>query len=242
MAHDLAHREGHDPGAASLSRVAALATLHCLTGCAIGEVLGMVIGTAAGLGNPATIALSVVLAFVFGYSLTMLPLVRAGLALSVALPLAFASDSFSIAVMEIVDNGVMLAVPGAMDAGLGDPLFWGALVFSLAVAFVAAFPLNRYLIARGQGHAVVHAHHGHGEAPAPSPPGSSRKLVLLGAASIAVTLVVATGSAIVVESRRDDAHPQGLYGVRLRSVAAPSTTASTVQPTSTATSSASRQS
>ena len=117
----------------------------------------MVIGTALGLSNPATIALAVVLAFVFGYALTMVPLLRAGLALSLALPLAFASDSLSIAVMEIVDNAVVLAVPGAMDAGLADPLFWGSLAFALAVAFVAAFPLNRHLIARGRGHAVVHA-------------------------------------------------------------------------------------
>jgi Domain of unknown function (DUF4396) len=233
--------QGAEQHGGSLDRIAALATLHCLTGCAIGEVLGMVIGTAAGFGNPATIALSVLLAFVFGYSLTMLPLLRAGLAFSVALPLAFASDSFSIAVMEIVDNGVLLAVPGAMDAGLGDPLFWGSLAFALAVAFVFAFPLNRYLIARGRGHAVVHSHHGHGEAPAP-PPGSTRRLLLLGAASVVVTLVVATGSALVVESRRADGHAEDAYGVRLRSVAAPSTTASTVQPTSTAMSRASRQS
>jgi hypothetical protein len=232
MEHGHAHRHGGSP-----NRVAALATLHCLTGCAIGEVLGMVIGTAAGLGNAATIALAVVLAFLFGYSLTMVPLVRAGLAFSVALLLAFASDSFSIAVMEIVDNGVMLAVPGAMDAGLADPLFWGSLAFALAVAFVFAFPLNRSLIARGRGHAVVH---GDGDS-APALPGSSRQLVLLGAASIVVTLVVATGSALVVESRRGD-EPGEAYGVRLRSVAAPSTTASTVQPTSTATSSASRAS
>jgi hypothetical protein len=237
------HGTGHDAYGGSLERVAALATLHCLTGCAIGEVLGMVIGTAARLGNPATIGLSVLLAFLFGYSLTVVPLLRAGLALSVALPLAFASDSFSIAVMEIVDNGVMLAVPGAMDAGLGDPLFWGSLAFSLAVAFAFAFPLNRYLIARGQGHAVVHgAHPGHGGAPVPHPPGSTRKLLLLGAASMIVTLVVATGSALIVESRRGDEHAEDAYGVRLRKVAAPSTTASTVQPTSTATSSASRQS
>ncbi len=226
----------------SLDRVAALATLHCLTGCAIGEVLGMVIGTAVGLGNPATIALSVLLAFLFGYALTMLPLLRAGLAFSVALPLAFASDSFSIAVMEIVDNGVLLAVPGAMDAGLGDALFWGSLAFSLGVAFVVAFPLNRYLIARGRGHAVVHgAHHGHDGAPAP-PTGSNGRLILLGAASIVVTLVVATGSALVVESRRGDDHAEDAHGVRLRSVAAPSTTASSVQPTSTAMSTASRRS
>jgi hypothetical protein len=143
----------------SLNRTAFSATAHCLTGCAIGEVLGMVIGTAFGWGNLATIVIAVVLAFFFGYSLTMLPLLRSGIALASALPLAFASDTLSIAVMEIVDNVVMLVVPGAMEAGLGDLLFWGSLVFALAVAFVAAFPVNRYLIARGRGHAVVHEYH-----------------------------------------------------------------------------------
>ena len=197
--------ESHGSHSASGNRVAAMATLHCLTGCAIGEVLGMVIGTALGLSNPATIALAVILAFFFGYSLTMVPLLRAGLALSAALPLAFASDSFSIAVMELVDNGVMLAVPGAMDAGLTAPLFWGALTFSLAVAFVFAFPLNRYLIDRGQGHAVVHAFHGHdGHGSQASPPGSPKRLVALGVLSIVVTIVVTTGSAILVESRGSD--------------------------------------
>src|SRR5215212_1270990 len=143
----------------SLNRTAFSATLHCLTGCSIGEVLGMVIGSAFGWGNFATIVLAVVLAFFFGYSLTMLPLLRSGIALASALPLAFASDTLSIAVMEIVDNVVMLVVPGAMEAGLGDLLFWGSLTFALAVAFVAAFPVNRYLIARGRGHAVVHEYH-----------------------------------------------------------------------------------
>jgi Domain of unknown function (DUF4396) len=122
--------------------------------------LGMVIGTALGWGNFATIVLAVVLAFFFGYSLTMLPLLRAGLALPSALPLAFASDTLSIAIMEIVDNLIMLVIPGAMEAGLGNLLFWGSLAFSLAVAFVAAFPVNRYLISRGKGHAVVHEYHG----------------------------------------------------------------------------------
>ena len=145
---------------ASLNRLSFSATLHCLTGCAIGEVLGLVIGTALGWGNVATIALAVVLAFFFGYSLTMLPLLRSGLALGTAIPLALAADTLSITVMEIVDNAVMLVVPGAMEAGLASPLFWGSLAFALAVAFVAAFPVNRYLIARGRGHAVVHEHHG----------------------------------------------------------------------------------
>ena len=143
----------------SLNRTAFSATLHCLSGCAIGEVLGMVIGTALGWGNAATIALAVVLAFFFGYSLTMIPLLRSGLALATTLPLAFASDTLSITVMEIVDNAIMLVVPGAMEAGLGSFLFWGSLAFALAVAFVAAFPVNRYLIARGRGHAVVHEYH-----------------------------------------------------------------------------------
>src|SRR5215207_9627477 len=146
---------------ASLNRLAFSATAHCLTGCAIGEVLGLVIGTILGWGNVATIVLAVVLAFFFGYSLTMLPLLRSGLALATVLPLAFASDTLSITIMEIVDNVIVLVIPGAMDAGLGSLLFWGSLVFALAVAFVAAYPVNRYLISRGKGHAVVHKHHGH---------------------------------------------------------------------------------
>ena len=145
----------------SLNRVAFSATAHCLTGCAIGEVLGMVIGTALGWSNVATIILAVALAFLFGYSLTMLPLLRSGMALAAVLPLAFASDTLSITVMEIVDNLIMVAVPGAMEAGPTSLLFWGSLAFALAVAFVVAFPVNRYLIARGKGHAVVHQHHGH---------------------------------------------------------------------------------
>ena len=143
----------------SLNRLAFSATAHCLTGCAIGEVLGLVIGTALGWGIAATIVLAVVLAFFFGYLLTMLPLLRSGLALGTVLPLAFASDTLSITVMEIVDNLIILAVPGAMEAGLASPLFWGSLAFALAVAFVAAFPVNRYLISRGRGHAVVHEYH-----------------------------------------------------------------------------------
>ncbi len=146
---------------ASLNRTAFSATAHCLTGCAIGEVLGMIVGTALGWGNAATIALAVVLAFFFGYSLTMLPLLRSGMALAAVLPLALASDTLSITVMEIVDNLVLLVVPGAMEAGLASVLFWASLAFALAIAFVAAFPVNRYLIARGKGHAVVHKHHDH---------------------------------------------------------------------------------
>ena len=156
------HHDHHDGRAAvSLNRVAFSATVHCLTGCAIGEVLGMVIGTALGWGNAATIVLAVVLAFFFGYALTMLPLLRAGMAFATAVRLALASDTASIAIMEIVDNAIMLVIPGAMDAGLDSLLFWGSLAFSLVVAGVAAFPVNRFLIARGRGHAVVHRHHSH---------------------------------------------------------------------------------
>jgi len=139
--------------------VAALATLHCLTGCAIGEVLGMVIGTAAGLHDLATVILSVALAFVFGYGLTMRGVLRAGVGLRAAARAALAADTASIAVMELTDNAVILAFPGAMDAGPGAALFWAALGFSLVVAFVATMPLNRWLISRGKGHAVLHAHH-----------------------------------------------------------------------------------
>jgi len=141
-------------------RTAVQATLHCLTGCAIGEVLGMVIGTAAGWSNGSTVALAVVLAFLFGYALTMRPLLRSGMSLKAAAKLALAADTVSIAVMEIVDNLVMLYVPGAMDAGLANWIFWAALAFALAVAFVVALPINRWMISRGRGHAVVHAHHG----------------------------------------------------------------------------------
>lgn len=140
----------------SLNRLAVAATNHCLTGCAIGEVLGLVISIAAGWGNAAAIALSIALAFAFGYSLTMMPLLRSGLAFAQATRLAVAADTASIAVMEIVDNALMLVIPGAMTAGLGDPVFWGALALSLAIAWVVAFPVNRWLIARDRGHAVVH--------------------------------------------------------------------------------------
>ena len=146
---------------ASLNRLAFSATAHCLTGCAIGEVLGLVIATALGWGNAASIAIAVVLAFIFGYSFTLVPLLGAGIVLGTAIGLALAADTLSIVVMEIVDNTIILLWQGAMDAGLADLLFWGSLAVSLAIAFVAAFPVNRALIARGRGHAVVHAHHGH---------------------------------------------------------------------------------
>jgi hypothetical protein len=154
-AHAQDHHSMPTEGAA-LTAVAVSATLHCLTGCAIGEVAGMAIGTAAGFSNLGTVALSVTLAFLFGYGLTSLPLLRAGLALAVVIPIALASDTLSIATMEVVDNAIMLAVPGAMESGLDSPLFWGSLAFSLIVAGAVAVPVNRWLIARGRGHAVVH--------------------------------------------------------------------------------------
>ena len=142
-----------------LNRVAFSATVHCLTGCAIGEVLGMIIGTAAGLSDFVTIALSIALAFFFGYTLTSLPLLRSGMAFAAVAPIAFASDTASITVMEIVDNAIILVWPGAMDAELSDLLFWGSLAIALLIAGAVAYPLNRWLIARGRGHAVMHSMH-----------------------------------------------------------------------------------
>ena len=163
-----------ETGQSSLNRLAFSATVHCLIGCSIGEVLGMVIGSALGWGSAATVALAIPLAFAFGYALTLMPLLRAGIAGRRAFSLAFAADTLSITIMEIVDNAVMLVIPGAMDAGLTEPLFWGSLTFSLALAGVAAFPANRWLIARGRGHALVYTHHGtHSSASASADKGRS---------------------------------------------------------------------
>lgn len=160
---DHGHSRGKSTGAASSGkaswRTAFSATVHCLTGCAIGEVAGMAIGTALGWGAGATIALAVVLAFFFGYLLTLLPLRRSGMTTLAALRVAFAADTVSIVIMEVVDNLIMLAIPGAMDAGLAAPLFWGSLALALVIAGAAALPVNHWLISRGRGHAVVHSHH-----------------------------------------------------------------------------------
>jgi len=164
MMHHRRDHPDHARNGGSLNRTAASATVHCLTGCAIGEVAGMVLGTSLGWSNTATIVVSVVLAFVAGFALTALPFLRRGYAVADAARIAFAADAASITVMEIVDNLVMLWIPGAMAASLSSPIFWGSLALSLAVAGVAAFPVNRWLIARGRGHAVVHARHG-GQAP-----------------------------------------------------------------------------
>jgi hypothetical protein len=164
-AHDHHHHGPLPTSGRALDAVALSATLHCLTGCAIGEVAGMVLGTAFGLGNFQTVVISIVLAFFFGYGLTSLPLLRAGLALAAVVPIALASDTLSIATMEVVDNAIIVAVPGAMNATLGDILFWGSLAFSLVVAGAFAFPVNRWLLSRGKGHAAVHATGIHGGPP-----------------------------------------------------------------------------
>lgn len=156
---DHARHTGHAHAAESLNRTAVVATLHCLLGCAIGEVAGLIIGTALGWGNAATIALAVTLAFASGFGLTALPFLRRGYTLEAALRIALAADAASITIMEVVDNALMLAIPGAMDAPLGSMHFWASMGASLAVAGVAAFPVNRWLIARGKGHAVAHALH-----------------------------------------------------------------------------------
>ncbi len=158
--HHQEHRE-EKHRTPSFDRTALMATLHCLSGCTIGEVLGMAIGTALGWSSWPTVGLAIALAFSFGYAMTVYPLRRAGMAWGTALGLAFASDTLSMAAMELVDNAIMVIIPGAMEAGLLDPLFWGSLIVSLFMAGVAAFPVNRWLIARGKGHALVHGQHGH---------------------------------------------------------------------------------
>jgi hypothetical protein len=178
------HHEMPTEGSA-LTGMALSATLHCLTGCAIGEVAGVAIGTALGWSDFATIALAIGLAFLFGYALTSLPLLRAGLVLSAVIPIALAADTLSIATMEIVDNGILLVIPGAMEAGLGDLLFWGSLAVALVIAFVLTVPVNRYLIARGKGHTAVHETGIHG--------GPPEKLVAAG-----VILMAAFGTAVLL--------------------------------------------
>jgi hypothetical protein len=187
-AHDHADHHQMPASGRALTGVAISATLHCLTGCAIGEIAGMAIGTAAGFSNFVTIVLSIVLAFVFGYGLTSMPLLRAGLPPRRVVRVAAASDTLSITTMEVVDNLVILIVPGALAAGLGDLLFWGSLSFSLFVAGVIAVPVNRWLIARGKGHAVVHETGIHG---GPSP-------TLVGA--IAVVAAIFGAAVLIAEA------------------------------------------
>ncbi|MBP6913062.1 MAG: DUF4396 domain-containing protein [Candidatus Levybacteria bacterium] len=154
---DHAHHQNHD--GTNLRKVAFSATVHCLTGCAVGEVLGMVIGNYFNIHNIASIVLSIVLAFIFGYLFSIIPLLKHGLSLTKALALAFAADTVSITIMEIMDNLIILLIPGAMDAGLNTVLFWGSLAVSLFVAFWSSYPVNMYLISKGKGHAVVHGYH-----------------------------------------------------------------------------------
>jgi Domain of unknown function (DUF4396) len=208
--HERAHGYSHE----SLTRTAAVATAHCLTGCAIGEVTGFAIGTAAGFSNTLTIVIAILLAFLFGYGLTMMPLLRSGLALAIVLPLALTSDTFSIAVMEIVDNVIMVVIPGAMDASLGDFLFWGSLALALGIAFLAAWPVNRWLIARGTGHAVVHElhHGGHGDAEPPKL--ELRRLAVIGALAVALTVSVGIAAAQIAERGGDE--DDGGHAARLR--------------------------
>jgi hypothetical protein len=156
MEHET-HAHQHTP--AATWAMAAQATLHCLTGCAIGEVLGMVVGTALGWGNLSTTVLAITLAFFFGYSFTLRGVLRAGVGLRAAIRVALAADTLSIAVMELIDNGVIVLWPDAMDAELADLLFWGSLAISLVIAFVVTTPVNKWMIGRGKGHAVVHQYH-----------------------------------------------------------------------------------
>ncbi|WP_436985505.1 DUF4396 domain-containing protein [Streptomyces sp. enrichment culture] len=157
--HSASHASPHDARPGASWGMAVRATLHCLTGCAIGEILGMVVGTALGWGNVPTMALAITLAFLFGYSFTLFAVVRAGLSLKAAVKVALAADTVSIAVMELVDNAIIALTPGAMDAHLSDGLFWSALLGGFAVAFLVTTPVNKWMIGRGKGHAVVHAHH-----------------------------------------------------------------------------------
>lgn len=179
--------------ALGINALAASATLHCLTGCAVGEILGLMIGTAAGFSNGWTIALSVSLAFFFGFALSALPLLGAGVSLGAALRIVFVADALSIAVMELVDNAVMALIPGAMGAGLVNPIFWLSLMLALAVAYAAAYPVNRYLLARGKGHALTHEYHAGHDAHSEHSEHPSRR----GFSINAVTLAVALGAFMI---------------------------------------------
>lgn len=175
----------HDRRWSGVDAMAVSATLHCLTGCAIGEIAGLMIGTALGLSNLVTIAIAVALAFLFGYTLSTLPLLRAGMALGAALGLVLAADTLSIATMELVDNLVMAAIPGAMDAGLVNAVFWLGMMVALTTAFFAAYPVNRYLLRRGKGHALTHEHH------AASAPEGARRFVPAFSTGALVAVIVA---------------------------------------------------
>jgi Domain of unknown function (DUF4396) len=199
------HHEHHEipSEGRALTGVAVSATLHCLTGCAIGEILGVALGTALGFTDFETIVLAVALAFLFGYGLTSMPLLRAGLAIGAVIPIALASDTFSIAVMEIVDNAIILVIPGAMEAGLSELLFWGSLAFALAVAFVFALPVNRWLISKGKGHVAVHKTGIHG--------GPSPRLV----GTVLVIAALFGSTVLVAEAAASDDHYAGTPAAKL---------------------------
>ncbi|GAB4013036.1 DUF4396 domain-containing protein [Nocardioides ultimimeridianus] len=189
----------HDHQRSGINAMAAAATLHCLTGCAIGEVLGLIVGTATGMSNAGTVILSIALAFAFGYTLSTLPLLRSGLAPAAALGLVLAADTLSIATMEVVDNVVMTVIPGAMNAGLTNPTFWIGMPISLVVAFAAAFPVNRHLLRRGKGHALTHEHHG-----AAAPVTGVRRLIpVIPPVALAVTIAafIAGGLTVSIADR-----------------------------------------
>lgn len=195
-------RSGPTQGDSGLNAMAANATLHCLTGCAIGEILGLIIGTAAGMSNGLTIALSIALAFVFGFTLSTLPLLGFGLGFVAALSVVAAADTLSIATMEVADNVVMAVIPGAMNAGLVNPIFWVGMMLALSTAFVAAFPVNRYLLTKGKGHALTHQYHeGHGT---DGPP--ARRWLSINTTTLAVALVAFMVGGVVVSIADGLAH------------------------------------
>jgi hypothetical protein len=191
--HDHSSHASHDHGG-NVNTMALSATLHCLTGCAIGEIAGLIIGTALGLSTLATIALAVALAFLFGYALSTLPLLRAGVAIGTALSVVLAADTLSILTMEIVDNAVMALIPGAMDAGLVNVVFWLSMMLALGVAFLAAYPVNRYLLGRGKGHALTHEYH-HGAA---TPTGARRFIPAFSSGALAATITAFMLGGLVV--------------------------------------------
>ena len=202
------------PTGGSINAMAASATLHCLTGCAIGEIAGLIIGTALGLSNVLTIALAIGLAFLFGYTLSTLPLVKAGLGFFGALGVVLAADTLSIATMELVDNAVMAAIPGAMDAGLSNPVFWLGMMVALTAAFIAAYPVNRYLLSRGKGHALTHHYHHGAEAT-----DWRRFIPSLGSGALAAIIVafMLGGLVVAAASGLDTGSGHGAAGVRERS-------------------------
>jgi hypothetical protein len=197
------HEHHHEHGASSIRSMALSATLHCLTGCAIGEIAGLMIGTAAGLGTGWTVVLSIALAFVFGYSLSTLPLLKAGLGVGAALSVVLAADTLSIATMEVADNLVMALIPGAMDAGLVNSIFWLTMMLSLTVAFAVAYPVNRHLLARGRGHALTHGFH---DAP-PAVTGVRRFLPALPTGALVAVIVAFMLGGLVVSIADEQEEP-----------------------------------